>query len=538
MERMKTHLILVMAALLLATPAIAQKAALHVVLVIDGLRPDSINATDTPNLHRLRTEGVSFANSHAVFPTVTRVNATALGTGSYPERNGIMGNSVYIPAVEAKRAFTNDDARALMKLDAVTPRRIVTADGLADALAAFGERLVVVSSGSTGSALLVAPRAPHGVGLVINADFEPGEQVSWPKEDGAPILARFPRAPKKGGAGDPYDASVTWAMGVLTEYVLPQVKPRVVVSWLTEPDHIQHALGAGAPESVASIRNDDAQVGRLLAKLEALGLAGRTDIIVVSDHGFGQTVQNVNVAEALAAAGLMPHEESDEVVLASSGQAMGVHVKGRDAKRIAAIVEFLQKQPWCGVIFTAGRGSRAGSGPSAGGDASHEGTVPGTFSLEYAHLGGHERSPDIVFTFPWSSARNAHGVPGTDASIVASGPTAAVTVATANHGGIGPWTVRNTMIAWGPDFKRGALVRTPTSNVDVAPTLLHLLGHDKEAAAMQGRPMLEALAGGPDEEQVALETRTLRVANGAYSAVLQSSEAAGRRYIDKAWRLP
>jgi arylsulfatase A-like enzyme len=121
---------------------------------------------------------------------------------------------------------------------------------------------------------------------------------------------------------------------------------------------------------------------------------------------------------------------------------------------------------------------------------------------------------------------------------VASGPTAAVSVATANHGGIGPWTVRNTMIAWGPDFKRGAIVRTPTSNVDVAPTLLHLLGRDQEAAEMDGRALLEALAGGPGEEQLALETRTLRVGNGAYSAVLQSSEVAGRRYIDKAWRLP
>ena len=34
------------------------RATLHVVLVIDGLRPDSINPQDTPNLHRLRTEGV------------------------------------------------------------------------------------------------------------------------------------------------------------------------------------------------------------------------------------------------------------------------------------------------------------------------------------------------------------------------------------------------------------------------------------------------------------------------------------------------
>jgi predicted AlkP superfamily pyrophosphatase or phosphodiesterase len=503
--------------------AAGPRAVLQIVLVLDGLRPDSINAQDTPNLFRLRTEGVTFANSHAVFPTVTRVNATSIATGSYPGRHGIMGNSIYVPAVEAKRAFTNDDAKMLLRLE----DRIVTAPGLADVLQAEGHKYVAVSSGSTGSALLLAPRSPRGVGIVFNGDFAPGEQAAFPKEAGVEVLKRFGPAPKKGGATMPYDESAAWAMKVLNEYVLPEMKPRVVISWMTEPDHIQHGMGAGSPAAVASIRRDDALVGALLGKLAALGLQDRTDIMVVSDHGFGHTVHNVNVAQELKDAGLLPREESDEVVIASSGQAMAVHVKDRDPAKIAAIVDFLQRRPWCGLIFTA-----------AGRGAPHEGTVPGTFSLEYVHLGGHERSPDIVFTFPWSSARNRHGVPGTDYNIVASGVTAAVSVDTANHGGIGPWTVRNTMLAWGPDFKRGTIVRTPASNVDVAPTILHLLGLTRAAAAMQGRPLLEALAGGPDEEQVPMETRTLQTSRGDYRAVLQVSEVAGRRYVDKGWRLP
>jgi arylsulfatase A-like enzyme len=73
--------------------------------------------------------------------------------------------------------------------------------------------------------------------------------------------------------------------------------------------------------------------------------------------------------------------------------------------------------------------------------------------------------------------------------------------------------------------------------VDVAPTILHLLGMREPLAAMDGRPLLEALADGPDEEQVSMETRTQQVASGGYRAVLQTSEVAGRRYIDKAWRV-
>src|SRR5215510_12893833 len=109
----------------LAQPA----ATLHLVFVMDGLRPDSINAADTPNLHRLRSEGVWFENSHAVFPTVTRVNSPSLATGTYPARHGMMGNSIYVPAVDPLRAFTNDDFRRLLKLDEATSGRMVTAPG-------------------------------------------------------------------------------------------------------------------------------------------------------------------------------------------------------------------------------------------------------------------------------------------------------------------------------------------------------------------------------------------------------------------------
>jgi predicted AlkP superfamily phosphohydrolase/phosphomutase len=70
---------------------------------------------------------------------------------------------------------------------------------------------------------------------------------------------------------------------------------------------------------------------------------------------------------------------------------------------------------------------------------------------------------------------------------------------------------------------------------NIAPTILHLLGHPK-AGALDGRVLLEALAKGPDEEQVPTETHTLHVANGTYRAALQVTETAGRRYLDKSWR--
>ena len=48
---------------LFASSVYAQPAALHLVFVIDGLRPDSITEADTPTLYRLRREGVAFDRS-------------------------------------------------------------------------------------------------------------------------------------------------------------------------------------------------------------------------------------------------------------------------------------------------------------------------------------------------------------------------------------------------------------------------------------------------------------------------------------------
>jgi hypothetical protein len=80
-------------------------------------------------------------------------------------------------------------------------------------------------------------------------------------------------------------------------------------------------------------------------------------------------------------------------------------------------------------------------------------------------------------------------------------------------------------------------VRVPAGNVDVAPTILALHGID--AAGLDGRVLREALADGPDEEQVTVETRTYTTEafGGTYRAVLQTSEVAGRSYVDKSWRI-
>ena len=464
---------------------------------------------------------MDFANGHAVFPTVTRVNAAALATGTQPATNGIPGNQMYVPALDPARAFSTDDHRALLRLDQATGGRLVPVATLGERLHAHGLRLAAVSSGSTGSALLLNPRAPAGVGVLVNGGFDPGTTVAYPADVSATILSKFGPAPRKGGATDPYDASVAWAQRVLRQYVLPELGPAVVIDWLTEPDHSQHGLGVGSPAARAAIRRDDREIARVLQTIDGLGLTASTDVFVVSDHGFSTNTAGVDVVGELIGAGLKAARDSDDVVLASSGQALALHVKDHDGERIARIVRFVQSREWGGVLFTAA----AGPGTAHGG-------VAGTFSLELIHAANPERGPDVLLTFPWTSRPNAFGVPGTDRACVASGAAPLIS----DHGSMSPWNVRNTCLAWGVDFKRGATVRVPAGNVDVTPTILALLGiADRDG--LDGRVLAEALADGPDPEQVTFDTVTRTVEAGTYRAVIQVSVLDGRRYVDKSWRL-
>jgi arylsulfatase A-like enzyme len=493
---------------------------LVIVFVVDGLRPEAITAEDTPTLFRLRSEGVEFTDGHAVVPTVTRVNAATLATGAQPGTHGIVGNQLHAPAVDPGRALDTGSFRHLQRLDAATGGRLLLVPTLAERLHEQGLGLAAVSSGSTGSAFLLNPRAAAGVGVLVNGDFEPGATVAYPAAVNARILARLGPAPPKKGA-DRYDAVVTWTQRALRECVLPEIRPAVVIDWLTEPDHSQHAAGVGSPAARQALGNDDREIALTLAALDDLGLTASTDVLVVSDHGFTTNTAGVDVARELIEAGLKAGPDSPDVVLASSGQAVALHVAGRDPARIARLARFVQSRQWGGVVFAAGR---------APGDP--RGAVEGTLALELIQLASAERGPDLLVTFPWTSGPNAFGVAGTDLACVSGG----ATLYAGDHGSLSPWNVRSTLLAWGVDFRRGVAVRTPAGNADVAPTILALLGI-AGGAGCDGRVLAEALQGGPDPEQVAVERRVHTVAAGAYRAAVQVSEVDGRRYVDKGWRI-
>jgi hypothetical protein len=71
--------------------------------------------------------------------------------------------------------------------------------------------------------------------------------------------------------------------------------------------------------------------------------------------------------------------------------------------------------------------------------------------------------------------------------------------------------------------------------------LLALMNLDREVdlSGFDGRPLREAFADGPDEEQVSVQVRTyfVKTDDGEYRAALQVTELDRQRYVDKSWRM-
>ena len=300
--------------------------------------------------------------------------------------------------------------------------------------------------------------------------WEPGKRVAFPDAANEAILRRFRRRRRRAATSIPISNRSPGRSACCATTCCPNSSP---TSWSTGSPSPTTSSTRSAParrEARAAIRNDDREVGLLLDRLRELGLAEKTNIIVVSDHGFGHGVFGVDVTGELIKAGLKAGPDSDDVVVASSGQTISLHVRDRNRRTDCR---------HRALPAAAALGRRACSPPprQPASGVPTKGREPGTFALELVHMANAERGPDIVFTFPWSSARSPFGVPGTDYTDArATGP---LTGTAGNHGSMSPWVVHNTFIAWGPDFKRGVTVRTPASNVDLAPTLLALMNLDK-----------------------------------------------------------
>ena len=437
----------------------------HVVIVVwDGMRPDFVSEQNTPALWKLAREGVTFRNHHAVYPSATMVNGTAMVTGVYPGRNGIIANHVYRPDIDPHHAVDVELLPVVNKGDDLSGGKYISVPTVAELVQRAGGGTVIAAAKTVG--LLLDRKAGTNSGAKRSLTLFAGKSLP------ADLLSSI--SEKLGPFPSAHLQQDIWTTKALIDVLWKDGLPALSVLWLGEPDLTQHESAPGAPAALAAIKSADENLAAVLAALDQGNARGTTDVFVVSDHGFSTIERSIDLRKILNDAGFTTKTEfTDEpkpgdIMLAGNGGCVLFYVTGHDEKIIRRLVEFLQQSDFAGVIFT-------------------KHPMEGTFSLDQAKI-ANDRSPDVVMSFRWKDQKNQFGVSG---MIDADWQRAA---GQGTHATLSPFDMHNTLIAAGPDFKHGEVDDLPSGNVDLASTILQILGI-KTSEKIDGRILSEAMTG-------------------------------------------
>ncbi|MBU6401581.1 MAG: alkaline phosphatase family protein [Verrucomicrobia bacterium] len=491
-----------------ATPTWAAGRARHVVVLVwDGMRPDFITEQYTPTLWQLAREGVFFRNHHPVYISSTEVNGTAIATGAYPEHSHVMANIEYRPGIDWQAPIETQSLTAVRKGDELTHGHYLARPTVAEILQRAGRGTAI--AGSKPVALLhdrAARTAASARGVTLF------EGLTLPPNALADITRRLGAFPPIHITKADRDA---WTTEALTGPLWDRAVPAFSLLWLAEPDYSQHATGPGSQQSLAGIRSCDENLGRVLRALTARGLRALTDVLIVSDHAFSTIARTIDLARALNAAGFNAQRRftaapaPGEILVVSNGGSSLLYVAGHDTKVVRDLVNFLQGQDYVGVLFTR-----------------H--ALPGTFALHAARIDT-PMAPDIVVAFRWTPGKSTTGAPGTVISDNYLVPGQGM------HVTLSRFDMHNTLVAAGPDFRAGINDPLPSGNVDLAPTILWILGVNPPKH-MDGRVLSEALTiDGPRIRSFEPRRLTARCEHPGFvwQQYLNVTEVNGVVYLDE-----
>lgn len=234
--------VLALLSLILALPLAAQVPARPVTILvsIDGFRADYLDRTAAPRLKALATAGVRAAMRPS-FPSTTFPNHYTLVTGLRPDRHGIVANSmedVRKPGVTFTMA--NND-----------PFWWTEAEPL----------WITAEHAGVRTATMFWPGS--------NVDFDKTRPRDWW------LYA------KENSEAQRVDAVIDWLRRPAA------ARPQFVTLYFDTVDTAGHENGPDDAKTDAAIAAVDAQVGRLVDGVAALGVA--TNYVIVADHGMAAT---------------------------------------------------------------------------------------------------------------------------------------------------------------------------------------------------------------------------------------------------------
>jgi predicted AlkP superfamily pyrophosphatase or phosphodiesterase len=417
-----------------AAVAIAQspQKQRHVVLIsIDGFAAYSLKdpTLAVPALRRLIAKGAVAEGMQVVNPAVTWPNHTSMVTGVTPARHSVLYNGLAVRTGDTWRVEPWVDKPELVKgptiYDAAHAAGLTTAE--VDWVAIHNAKTITWAF----------PERPRLTDPIVKEMIAAGHVT----EQG---ITDFPKAP------------ITFRDEVWTvagEHIIEKHRPNLLLWHLLTTDSSQHRYGARSLGGSTALELADARIARLQQSLQRAGIADRTTIVVVSDHGFKTYRRLIQLNAFFKQKGLKAW------TIPEGGTAM-VYVSPDVLDTVKTQVAAI---PGVAQVLTSADFDRLGyPQPSA-----NERMPNLVVAAADGHSFGAARDGDVVIDVPAGSTPGAHGYLSSDPEMNA------------------------IFVASGAGIKPGSKLPV-IKNLDVAPTIAKLLG--LSLPGMQGRVLTEILA--------------------------------------------
>jgi len=418
----------------------------HVILIcVDGLAGFYLAepTAPLPTLRRLAAEGACCTELTCSFPTVTWPNHTTLVTGVPPAVHGVLGNNVI--------DWHSGEELKLIGDSRFDKTELVRAPTIYDAAHAAGRTTAAVLWPATRNAPTLTWTLPDVYSQEL---FEKFATPAWWEElgkAGVPVQMRG-----KWVDADETMARCDWISTKAAVHAIEHHQPQLLLLHLLVCDSVQHKYGPRSEEAYWALSYADDRVRDVLNAVERAGLADRTNVVIVSDHGFFEVNKLILPNVALKHAGLLEMGEKEikhkEAYVLTQGGGAAVYIT--DSAKAEELTPRLKEL--CEQL---------------------EGVEQVFVPKEYAALGQptpreHPWAPHL-----WLAAKEGYmfwsGVEGDAAvsdPVLPGGPSYR-----GMHGYLPKHAdMRGSFIARGPGV-RAAVKVEGVSNLDVAPTLARLL---------------------------------------------------------------
>ena len=562
-----------------------------VLFIPDGLRAEIVDSRTAPTMAAIRDRGVAFRNSHALFPTFTMPNASAMATGHHLGDTGTFSNTIYTgypvstaggsltPFLESNPVLGDvDEHFAGDYIDELTVLKAAREQGFSTAIVGkLGPVLVFDHTNRSGAPTIVVDDSTGSA----NGIPVPAEITQRLADLGLPT--KTPSRGDNGTAGNATTPGTTVAnvtqqgyfADVATKALLPlfkeRGKPFVLVFWSRDPDGSQHnqgdslnrlVPGINGPTSLAAIKNADDNLARLRAALDALGLAETTNIIVAADHGF----TTVSKESATSAAGRASYADVPRGLLPPGfvaldlARELGLPLFDPDAKNVQiepgshpsranGLIGADPSSPE--VVVAANGGSDLVYLPKQDQAMAARvvaallkqdyisglfvddslGRFAGTLPLSAINLKGSALTPVPAIAVNFKTFTTGCNRPLLCTVEIAD---TILQQGQGMHGSFSRADTMNFMAAIGPDFKAGFVDEAPVSNADVGVTMARILGMRLPAKGkLVGRVLGEAMLGGAVPRYATRVLRSAESENGLRT-IVQYQVVGATHYFDAA----